>query len=342
MSRSNRGRRFWSQVALFGVVASLASTSHAQTYKLDDGTPGAALSYAFPEDFCWFDVLHAQGTVTLTSIEGIFGDVPDGHAISFCVWRDLGQAGDPSQGLLLTRVDTVVKNGGKQLLTQYAIPPTQVTGSFFVGALVTTDGSLSMATLDPHTNLPGLSWFATGYGPGTFDPSFTGSWTWWAPQTVGFKGVWMLRANGANGPTPEARCIAKTNSQGCVPTLTFAGTPSASSGSGFQVTSANVLGHKPGMFLYSLGGLQQTPFAGGFLCIRPPFKRTPVTSSGGSAGANCTGALALDFNAFVASGANPALIAGVTVDGQFWSRDAGFAAPNNVALSQAAHFGIGP
>jgi hypothetical protein len=328
--------------ALFGVLG-LASTSHAQTYQLDDGTPGFALSYGLPDDFCWFNVLHAPHAETLTSIEGIFGDVPDGHPISLCVWRDLGQAGDPTQGLLLTRVDTFVLNGGKNLMTQYAIPPTQVTGSFFVGAFLTSDGSLSPATMDPQSNLPGKSWFATGFGPGTFDPSFTGTWTWWAPQTVGFKGVWMLRANGANGPTPEARCSAKTNSSGCTPTLGFAGTPSASAGAGFVIASTNVLNHKSGMFVYGLNGLQQAPFAGGTLCIRPPFRRTPPTGSGGSpTGTDCSGVLTFDFNAFAASGADPALVAGVTVDGQFWSRDPDFAPPNDIGLSRAAHFGVGP
>jgi hypothetical protein len=243
----------------------------------------------------------------------------------------------------LTQVDTTVKNSGKQLLTQYAVPPTTVTGKFFVGIFLTTDGSFSMSTMDPHTNLPGRSWFATGYGPGTFDPSFTGNWTWWAPQTVGFKGVWMLRANAIDGPTPETRCVAKTNSIGCVPVMTFSGTPSVSAPNGFTVASANVLNKKPGLFLYSLNGLQQVPFAGGYLCLRPPFKRTTVLNSGGSpTGTDCTGNLSFDFNAYIASGANPALVAGATVDGQFWSRDSGFAAPNNVGLSQAVHFGLHP
>lgn len=276
-------------------------------------------------------------------MEAIIGDVPDGWPIHVCIWRDLGQMGDPSQGLLLTKVDTVVRNSGKQLLTQYAVPPTTVTGLFFVGIYLTTDGNFSMSTMDPHTNLPGKSWFAWAYGPGTFDPTFTGSWTWYAPQTLGFKGVWMLRANGIDGPTPDVRCVATANSIGCAPMVTHSGTPSASAPSGFAIAGINVLNQKNGMFLYSLTGLQQVPFSGGYLCVRPPFKRTPVTNTGGSpTGSDCTGVQTIDFNAYVASGANPALVAGVTVDGQFWSRDPGFAPPVNVGLTQAIHFGLTP
>lgn len=333
-----------SSVASVLVALGLSTpNADAQTIKLDDGTPGFALSYAFPEDYCWFNVLNAGGTQTITSVEAIIGDVPDGWPIHICIWRDLGQMGDPGQGLLLTKVDTVVKNSGKQLLTQYDTPPTTVTGLFFVGVYLTTDGSFSMSTLDPHTNLPGRSWFTWAYGPGTFDPSFTGSWSWWAPQTVGFKGVWMLRANGSHGPTPDVRCVAKANSLGCTPVLTWTGTPSVSAPNGFTVAAANVLNKKSGLFLYSLTGLQQVPFAGGHLCVRPPFKRTTIVNSGGSpTGVDCTGNLSIDFNAYIASGADPALVMGVTVDGQFWSRDSGFTPPDNVGLSQAVHFGLTP
>ncbi|MCC6407817.1 MAG: hypothetical protein IT453_11665 [Planctomycetes bacterium] len=343
MSLSHHARALLFAAASLAAFSTLTPNAKAQTIKLDDGTPGAALSYAFPEDYCWFNVLNAGGTKTITSVEAIIGDVPNGWPIHICIWRDLGQMGDPGQGLLLTQVDTVVQNSGKQLLTQYAVPPTTVTGLFFVGVYLTTDGTFSMSTMDPHTNLPGRSWFGWAYGPGTFDPSFTGAWSWWAPQTVGFKGVWMLRANAIDGPTPDIRCVSKTNSLGCVPLMTLSGTPSASAPSGFVVATANVLNKKSGLFLYSLTGLQQVPFAGGHLCIRPPFKRTSMINSGGSASGNdCTGNLSFDFNTYVASGADPALVAGTTVDGHFWSRDSGFAAPNNVGLSQAVHFGLTP
>jgi hypothetical protein len=47
-----------------------------------------------------------------------------------------------------------------------------------------------------------------------------------------------------------------------------------------------------------------------------------------------------DFNAWIASGADPALISGVEVWAQFYSRDPGFAPPNNVNLTEALDFVI--
>ena len=88
---------------------------------------------------------------------------------------------------------------------------------------------------------------------------------------------------------------------------------------------------------------QATPMQGGTLCVHPPLLRTPVQNSGGNAPPNdCSGVIALDLNAFIASGEDPLLVPGIAVDGQFWSRDPGFAPPENTSLSDAIHFGICP
>jgi hypothetical protein len=343
MSRFQLSHRWLTALAVLGSALAFAPRAVAQTYKIDDGTAGYALSYAYPEDLCWLNHLTVNGTVTLTSIEAVFGSVPNGRPVHLCIWRDLSGVGDPNTGLLLTRVDTVVKNAGTQMLTEYAIPPTQVTGSFFVGAFLTTNGSFSPATLDPHTPTLARSWFCTAYGPGTFDPTFLGNWSLYSVTTIGVQGVFMLRANGIDGPTPEVRCVAKVNSLGCTPSLSLAGTPSASAGSGFTITASNVFNQKNGMFFYSLTGLQMAPFFGGHLCINAPLHRTSVFSSAGNTlGDDCSGSYTFDFNTRIASGLDPALTAGTTVDGQFWSRDPGFAQPNNIGLTQAAHFGIAP
>ena len=330
--------------ALLAASSAFAPRASAQTYKIDDGTPGYALSYGLPEDFCWMNHLTASGTVMLTSIEVVLGDTPDGWPVKLCVWRDLGGNGDPTQGLLLTQVSVLARNSGQQTLTQYAIPPTQVTGSFFVGAYLTTDGTLSMATLDPHTPTLGRAWFATAYGPGTFDPNFTGNWTWYAPPNIGLQGVFMLRANGVDGPTPELYCTAKVNSAGCTPLTSFTGTPSASAGAGFVITTTDVLNQLSGVFFYGLNGRQAVPFGGGKLCVASPLNRTPIQLSNGSpGGVDCSGAYSIDFNAWIASGADPALQPGVTVDGQFWSRDPGFTGHlKSIGLSRGVHFGIAP
>ena len=161
--------------------------------------------------------------------------------------------------------------------------------------------------------------------------------------TLGVPGVFMIRANGSNGPTPEVYCTSKTTSAGCVPTLTLSGAPDVNSGSGFTLSAASVPNQKSGLLFYSLLGRQSVPFGGGFLCVVPPLRRTSALQSGGSAtGNDCTGSLLFDFNTFVASGLDPALVAGTTVDAQFWFRDPGFPVPQNTGLTRAAHFGLAP
>lgn len=146
-------------------------------------------------------------------------------------------------------------------------------------------------------------------------------------------------------PLPLPYCTAKTNSQGCAPTLGATGTPSASAGSGYTLTCGNVLNNKPGLLLYSTTGRSSTPFQGGWLCLAAPIRRTPGVSSGGSAPpvVDCSGQWQLDFNAFVvgALGGNPSpalAVPGTVIDAQWWGRDPGFAAPNNSALSGGIEF----
>ena len=180
-------------------------------------------------------------------------------------------------------------------------------------------------------------------GPGTYDPSYLGAWSWYALPTIGFQGVFMLRANGAAGPDAEVRCVPKTNSVGCVPFTSFSGVPSASAGAGFVLSASNVLNQKSGLLFYGTSGLQQSPFYGGQLCVRAPQRRTPTQLSGGNpTGLDCSGTYNFDFNVLLASGADPALTVGTTVDAQFWSRDPGFAVPDAIGLTRAVHFGIHP
>ena len=144
---------------------------------------------------------------------------------------------------------------------------------------------------------------------------------------------------------PVVYCIAKMNSLGCTSAIGFWGTPSATAGSGFDVAAANVFSHKSGLLFYGLRGSALVPFQGGWLCVRPPLRRTPAQSSGGALpppSRDCTGAFSLDFNAWIASGADPALVAGQEVWAQYWSRDPGFPPPGGSNLTDALTFAIGP
>lgn len=139
---------------------------------------------------------------------------------------------------------------------------------------------------------------------------------------------------------PSTYCTAKTNSQGCVPSIASSGLPSASNASNFVVTASNVLNRQNGMFFYGYSQ-QVAPFQGGFMCMSNPIRRTPIQNSSGSASpvVDCSGAYVLDFNAWIQSGADLTLGVGRAVNGQFWSRDA--ASPSTTGLTNAIHFVIG-
>jgi hypothetical protein len=159
-----------------------------------------------------------------------------------------------------------------------------------------------------------------------------------AGDTYGLADVYVREC-----PLPTTYCTAKVNSRGCLPAILPSGVPAASAPSGFTVDGQSVLNNTAGMLVYSTAGAAAIPFAGGTLCLQAPRRRTPAQPSGGATtGVDCSGRFSIDFNAWIATGVNPSLLAGVNVWAQYWSRDPGFSAPNNVSLTDAVSFTIGP
>jgi hypothetical protein len=151
--------------------------------------------------------------------------------------------------------------------------------------------------------------------------------------------AWLARYESPCAAAPPY-CTSKTNSAGCLPSIAASGSPSASAGSGFMLSTSKVLPNKFGLYFYSKSGPSNLPFQGGILCAQLPLVRTTLLNSGGSP--PCGGTLKMDFNAYVASGKDPALVAGQQVWAQAWSRDPGFAPPNNTSLSDAVTFTLCP
>ncbi len=140
-----------------------------------------------------------------------------------------------------------------------------------------------------------------------------------------------------SGGGPTVYCTGKVSSQGCVPEIGFAGTPSASSAQPFDVNATLVVPSVNGILFYGYGA-NNTPFQGGTLCAQPPILRAPGQVSGGAAA--CTGSFQFDFNALIQGGSDPSLIAGAQVNAQFWFRDP--PASFGSGLSNALEFVIQP
>jgi Tol biopolymer transport system component len=142
-------------------------------------------------------------------------------------------------------------------------------------------------------------------------------------------------------PPVESYCRPKVNSLGCTPTITSGGEPRVAGASDdFFLSAHNVRNRQVGLLLWS-GFASSTPFYGGTLCVAPPLQRTPAHDSRGSpVGASCSGTYWFHFSqAYMAA---KSVGPGLLVHGQFWSRDQGFPAPNNVGLTDAIRFTTAP
>ena len=96
--------------------------------------------------------------------------------------------------------------------------------------------------------------------------------------------------------------------------------------------------------VYSLNGQAFAPLYGGWRCINTPLRRMPIRNTlhdaSGNVAASCDSRVDIDFNAVIASGFDPALVAGQQVCLQLLVRDGSFA--NGVNLTPGIEFTIAP
>jgi hypothetical protein len=132
-------------------------------------------------------------------------------------------------------------------------------------------------------------------------------------------------------------CTAKTNSQGCVPSIYSTGTTSIAANN-LRVKALNVLNNKNGLLFWGFAP-KGSPFQGGTLCVQPPTIRTPIQTSGGNAPPDdCSGEYSFHFNASYAS--SWGLVPGERIYCQYWSRDP--ASPSTTGLTDALFFTVCP
>jgi Tol biopolymer transport system component len=145
-------------------------------------------------------------------------------------------------------------------------------------------------------------------------------------------------------PTPGfAYCWpSKESPAGCLPAFSAQGASSASAGAGHTIEVAGTLNAEIGLLVYSSVASDNVPFGSGFLCVGSPLVRLGAQATGGAPPptVDCSGALALDFNAWIAGGQDGALVPGAAVYLQSWTRDP--TSPTGALLSDALAFLIGP
>jgi hypothetical protein len=327
---------------------------HSYTY--DDGSAENSIGItncpSGTGTVCWIHRFDAEGGAdTIATVSTAWGSAlfpgfgpPPGTAAFVAVWGDPDQDGNPTNANLLALVATTVENPDTDLLQTVAIPPTPVSGIFFVGAIcdtVCTAPAFSTypAPLDMSTGSLGRAWICAA-NTAPFDPSSLASNSLPPVElgSIAFHGVFLLRAHSTRQPaTPY--CSARVNSLGCRPTIGSYGVPSASATNGFVVTCGRVLNQQRGILAYGFTGSASTPFFGGTLCVAAPVHHSVAVPSGGGSGAlDCSGAWVLDVCSFahglLGGTPQPGLTTpGQSVWAQWWGRDPGFPAPNDAQLS---------
>lgn len=173
-------------------------------------------------------------------------------------------------------------------------------------------------------------------------------------------GTWNLLVNdNANGDVGEIKrfdlnfpagcaqeygnyCTAGTSLNGCVPTLSATGSPSAAAASGFVISASGVDGNRNGLLYYGIAPTSM-PFAAGYLCIAAPRQRMGQAQYTGGTAGGCDGSLSVDLQTFATG--HPAalampLTAGMTLYFQASVRDNG--SPENRVMSDAIAVTLAP
>jgi hypothetical protein len=135
-------------------------------------------------------------------------------------------------------------------------------------------------------------------------------------------------------------CTAGTTVHGCVPWIAGEGAPSSQAATGFDIVVHAVEGSRMGLIFYGFypTAVHWALASPSYRCVGLPTQRTPIITSGGTAG-QCDGELRLPFNAWLQ--ANPAALGNPFVVGQVfyaqgWFRDSG--APKGTNLSDGLRF----
>ncbi len=181
-----------------------------ELYQLDDGSSEEAIGYGIQSDFMalnGFEAIAGSETIGYISIAwGTPGEItsPYGHITRLILYDDPTNDWDPSDAVYLTEVSSLIYNPDTDIFTTVAIPPTMVSGVFYVASLYEND-SFYPCSLD-MTSSQSSSWFVVT-SPGTLDVNDLGNPSYDYPldliDNYGYPGNWLLRADSIIPPEIE-------------------------------------------------------------------------------------------------------------------------------------------
>jgi hypothetical protein len=148
-------------------------------------------------------------------------------------------------------------------------------------------------------------------------------WVGGSIQIAGTKpSVGIVRWGDVCECSAKVYCTAKTDSLGCLPSMSVSVNTRLSASEPLSLFAQQVRSNQFGLLLYGTSGADARRFHGGTLCVSLPLHRTGAQWSAGSRWpADCSGSFAMDFKSYVLTGADPSLSAGTSVHAQYWYRD---------------------
>ena len=179
------------------------------TYQHDDGTGGNAGPGAVgtPGLYVWgnvFDVAEsgAENASEITTLLYAIGRVPAGASLTAMLFEDPNDDGNPDDGVLLASVEFVPTVTQSNTFTEIAIPPTIVSGRFYVACAGAVNGTSQ--TYLARTD------FQTGQQYGT------NSFFYWGPSlNPATLTGWSNRAQYTGVATAMVRAVGRPPSPAC-------------------------------------------------------------------------------------------------------------------------------
>lgn len=197
--------------AATGVFALLTAASPAAAsfeYVADDGTGSVNVGPAIDGQMLWGNYFYAEpDRDIITTISVAFGNIAIGREVTLLLFDDPDNDGNPDNATLLTQTTGLTDLPQSNEFIDFAITPTQVTGGFFVAAMMDIVVGDRPGRLDPQT-VTGQSWISAG--PSVDLNNLGGSLIYLNMQNNAVPGNWMVRATAIPSPAGLAVLLCGT------------------------------------------------------------------------------------------------------------------------------------